>query len=307
MASLFRWLGRQGKKLYGWVWAQEKRLYKWTWVKTKSLCKPEREDYSDLPSAPKGYKPISNSYMVRAGAGYLIWVVLRLLGYLIPGPDIITFGQSFYISAPLWMTSLSIIAVSAGLYAITDEGAKSFTLSRLTIPAMRALILVPPTAVIILITWLASSPGANSVWGLENWSPRPGPLTDALGQLSSIVGIVILPLWLVICLWPLFATFNLVAQLYWCNFRTIDGHPYLGSISTITSVWAVVAYDAVVNGPTKTFRPDTQLWLQLAANWGGPVILSAIAVTEITWLWHHARRRPSEGSIPPPIKTTSAA
>ncbi len=306
MANAFSWLWRQGKKLYGWVWGHEKKLYKWTWIKTIDLCKSERDDYRDLLGAPKGYKPISNAYIVRAGTGYLIWVVLRLLGYLIPGTDITTFGQYFYIFAPLWMTTLSIIAVSAGLYAITREDGKRFTLSRLTIPATRALMLVPPTAVIIIISWLASSPGANSVWGLESWSPHPGPLTDALGQLSSIVGVVILPLWLVICIWLPFVTFNLVAQLYWYNFRAIDGHPYLGSMSAITSVWAVVIYDAVVSGPTKTFRPDTHLWLQLAANWGGPVILSAIAVTEIIWLWHHVSR-PDEGSIGPPIKTTSAA
>jgi hypothetical protein len=93
----------------------------------------------------------------------------------------------------------------------------------------------------------------------------------------------------------------LTVQLFWYNFRAIDGHPYLWPITVITSVWATVVFDAVVSGPGRTFSPDTHLWLRLITNWGGPVILSAITVTELIWLWHHDIR-PRDGSVGPPAK-----
>ena len=65
------------------------------------------------------------------------------------------------------------------------------------------------------------------------------------------------------------------------------------------SVWATVVFNAVVSGPGRTFRPDAHLWLRLITNWGGPVLLSAIAVAEMIWLWHYGIR-PRDGSVGPP-------
>lgn len=95
-------------------------------------------------------------------------------------------------------------------------------------------------------------------------------------------------------------------QLFWYNFRAIDGHPYLWPITVITSVWATVVFDAVVSGPGRTFGPDAHLWLRLITSWGGPVILSAIAVAEMIWLWHY-RIRPRDGSVGPPQGLGQAA
>jgi hypothetical protein len=293
-------------KFYRWQWNQATKLYQWTWVATNKLCRADRADYSDQQGHPRGYISLARTYTIRMWAGYLIWVGLRLLGYLIPGPDITTLGQLFYIFAPFWMTPLAIVAVSAGLYAITVKETKRFTLSRLGIPVAQALLLVPPAAVFTIMVWLASRPGAGSLWGLETWAPPSGPLTDALGDLGSIAAVAVLPLWLAVCLWIPFATVNLLTRLYWNNFRAIDGHPYLGALSVLVSTWAVVVYDAVVSGPARTLRPDTQLWLQLAVNWGGPVLLTAIAVTEIIWLRRHVGG-PGEGSIEPPATAAPAA
>ena len=88
---------------------------------------------------------------------------------------------------------------------------------------------------------------------------------------------MILPLWLTFCVWLAFVPINFTIQLFWNNFRAIDGHPYLWPITVITSVWATVVSGAAVSGQGRTFGPDAHLWLRLIINWGGPVILSAIA------------------------------
>jgi hypothetical protein len=285
--------------LYVRAWRREKALFKWTWVKTQRLCKPEREDYSDRPSAPKGYEVFSKAYFIRSGVGYLIWVGLNVLGYLAPGQKITTLGQILYILASYWMILPCIMAVSVALYVIAKPTAKRITLRGLTVPIARVLILVPPAGIWVFVIWLSCRPGASTVWGLDNWAPHPSPLINFVGWLSSIVGLVILPLLLAFCIWLAFVPINLTVQLFWYNFRAIDGHPYLWPITVITSVWATVVFDAVVSGPGRTFSPDTHLWLRLITNWGGPVILSAIAVTELVWLWHHDIR-PRDGSVGPP-------
>lgn len=171
--------------LYVRAWRREKALFKWTWVKTQRLCKPEREDYSDRPAAPKGYKLLSKTYFIRSGVGYLIWVGLNVLGYLAPGQKTTTLGQTLYTLASYWMTLPCIMAVSMALYIITKSAAKRITLRSLTVPITRVLILVPSASIWIFVIWLSSSPGANTVWGLDNWAPHPSPLIDFIGRLSS--------------------------------------------------------------------------------------------------------------------------
>jgi hypothetical protein len=279
----------------------ETALFKWTWVKTQKLCKPEREDYSDRRGASKGYKLLSKSYVVRSGVGYLIWVGLNVLGYLAPGQKNTTLGQTLYVLAPYWMILPCIMAVSLALYVITKPTKKRITRLSLTVPITRVLILAPSAGIWIFAIWLSSSPGANTIWGLDNWAPHPSPLINFLGWLSSIVGLVILPLWLPLCIWLAFVPMNFTVQLFRYNFRAIDGHPYLWPITVITSVWATVVFDAVVSGPSRAFSPNAHFWLRLITSWGGPVILSAIAVAEMSWLWHY-RIRPRDGSVGPPAK-----
>lgn len=291
--------------LYVRTWHKEKELYKWTWDKTKELCKPEREDYGETPKAPKHYKVISRAYTVRGGAGYLVWVALSILGYVGPGSKITTWGQTFYVAAPYWMPVPCLIAVSAVLYATTKPTAKRATLRSLSIPMSRVLLLIPSVGILMVILWLSSQPGANTIWGLDNWAPHPSLLINLLGGLSTIIAIVILPLWLAICVWVPFAPTSVALRLYWNNFRAIDGHPYLGPLTAITSVWATVIYQATVTGPGRSFRADAHLWLRLTTSWGGPVILSAIALIEIIWLWQYVGHL-NEGSIPPPVKKAEA-
>jgi hypothetical protein len=286
--------------LYVRVWRWEKALYKWSGVKTRKLCKPEREDYKDKLGASKGYKLLSRTYYLRSGLGYLIWVFLSVRGYLASGQEITTLGQNLYVLASYWMILPCIVAVSVVLFVITKPSEKGMTLRRLAVPITRVLILMPFAGIWMSAIWLASSPNGNTVWGLENVTYHTNLLIDLLSRVVAIVFLIAFPLFLVFIIWLPFVTINLTCQFFYYNFRAIDGHPYLWPITAITSAWATVVFDAVVSGPSR-YGPNAHLFLQLITSWGGPVILSAIAVTEMFWLWHY-KIRPRDGSLPPPTQ-----
>jgi len=279
---------------YAWIWRKEKLLYVWSWRTAQAIFRPTRADYRDrLGGSGKGYSLISNAYIMRGAVGYLIWAVLRLLGLLAPGSNQESLNSLIYVAAPFWMVALMTIIVSAVLYMIANHASKRRTARSLWMPVSRALLFLVLIAVYIAVMLLGSSSSSS---GTSSVSYTYGPVGNVLAWMLTVISIFLLPLLIVASFWLAFTFVNLSIQCYFYNFRSIDGHPYLGPFATVGSVWAVVIYDALFSGPSLSVRHDEKLWLRLSTNWGGPVILTVLAAIEIVWIWRNVSG-PEEGSI----------
>ena len=290
MANLF-------KVVYGRQWEQEKRLWAWTWRKSGEISKPSRTDYRDIIGHEgHEYALISNSYLVRGVAGYFIWAVLRALGLLVTNGTKGTepWGFYAYLAEPFWMQAVMMIIISAALYALTLGQYKRRTALCLRIPVSRAFIFLTIIAASLFLYAFYEQPHHF------NFDvPSNGLVFGLIDNLSRLVVLYFFVLIVTTAFWPVPALTIFLGRLYFNNFRAIDGHPYLGPLTAIASVWATVIYDFILPGPTLKVRADAQFWLQLATQWGGPIILTAIAAIEIIWVRRHVTRL-RDGSVRPP-------
>jgi len=263
------------------------KTYFQAWKPMNWLFRPRRDGYRDVSTSDHvgQLDLIGQLGLARVVLGYGFWSAITFYNLNVPPAELTGFDY-YYALAPYWVPALTTVAVAIFLLLITEWGKHIRTLKAITIPIGVSLYVIALLA--IGASYVLNQPIREQT--PEEQQNVANLFAGNFDPLALVLACLVFLLVLSILWWPFWFTLAALVRIFMGQFRAMDGHPYLASLSCIASVVAIKTFGYLYSDETGVSSSgfhvsvDAPGILQLAGDWGGPVILLVLSAYEIRCL-----------------------